>query len=925
MTTYPLFSAAALTIAVFQTRKNAMAISSENRKTGIFTGDGKTTRYPFDFRILKTEHIAVITDDAIGNEHILSEGRDYTAALETDGGHIDLAAPLAQGRRLVIVSNQPYLQPAVFTNHGGFYPANLNDALDKLVIQDQQIREQVGRALKVSVISGIDLTLPAPSPGKGIGWNADGSALINTDHLQRAQSAADTAVQRAEQIQNILRNTKDIPKTVSSVAKLRQEENEGRPAFVASYYENGTTGGGTFIPDPADKTTPDDGVTVIVGKDGTRWKRSDGKLTLADAGAQNTEADKGDALARILAAGRIALIDRQETISLSLSGAKQFMQATGRVEFAANTTINLPAGTIDFDKRLLLDNPTLGKLTIKGSPAVKIKAAGARAAGGANRTCLIEYDMPANHGIAAGDYIIATEAAGTGTYKAAEGCYKVQTASAEKITVLCPFFDTPPDFTVSGISLYHIRTVLRWTGESVGMAVVSSLEELRDVVLLGSYDSTNGIPSDSPADGLQIGSAVNTPETGITAGQRLTTGSFYGCRLGIIGWHGNGIQVLGGSATFVIAAACGNGWRGFQSGDGATLSAKGAAAHGNGSSGFEAEAGGFLDAANSSAVGNREQGYYAIGTASISAIRAVAAGNGASGFEAKKNGNIIADKAVAQHNNIGVSAVSGTVFAGSGATVTDNKTADIRTSAGGEADLSGAAAVGKINQDNMSGSLIRNRDGRVVHAKTVALHQDESHSFSSNFSSSGELNLFLNGSHLLRLKPDGTFSAASDATQPLGSLSSRWAQIYSSTAAISTSDAREKQDIGDIPDTVIDAWRKVKIKQYRWIAAVAEKGTGARFHSGLIAQTIKDTFEEAGLDAQHYGLLCLDQWPEAPAVPAVTDENGNILIPGTPYRPAGSRWGIRAEECLFLEAESNRRLIENLKRRIEALESEKNA
>ena len=88
-----------------------MAISSENRKTGIFTGDGKTTRYPFDFRILKTEHIAVITDDAIGNEHILSEGRDYTAALETDGGHIDLAAPLAKGRRLVIVSTQPYLQP----------------------------------------------------------------------------------------------------------------------------------------------------------------------------------------------------------------------------------------------------------------------------------------------------------------------------------------------------------------------------------------------------------------------------------------------------------------------------------------------------------------------------------------------------------------------------------------------------------------------------------------------------------------------------------------------------------------------------------------------------------------------------------------------------------------------------------------------
>ena len=35
----------------FSNKETAMAISSENRKTGIFTGDGKTTRYPFDFRV----------------------------------------------------------------------------------------------------------------------------------------------------------------------------------------------------------------------------------------------------------------------------------------------------------------------------------------------------------------------------------------------------------------------------------------------------------------------------------------------------------------------------------------------------------------------------------------------------------------------------------------------------------------------------------------------------------------------------------------------------------------------------------------------------------------------------------------------------------------------------------------------------------
>ena len=261
-----------------------MAISSENRKTGIFTGDGKTTRYPFDFRILKTEHIAVFTDDAIGNEHILSEGRDYTAALETDGGHIDLAAPLGKGRRLVIVSNQPYLQPAVFTNHGGFYPANLNDALDKLVIQDQQILEQIRRALKVSVISNVNLTLPAPSPGKGIGWNADGSGLENNNYHEQAAASAERAEDAAKQAENEVKKVsaglsglKTVPTTFASIDLLRQAVKGDSPAaIVSSYHEGQQVGGGIFIADLKDKASADDGYNVIVGVDGVRWKRIHG-------------------------------------------------------------------------------------------------------------------------------------------------------------------------------------------------------------------------------------------------------------------------------------------------------------------------------------------------------------------------------------------------------------------------------------------------------------------------------------------------------------------------------------------------------------------------------------------------------------------------------------------------------------------------
>lgn len=154
----------------------------------------------------------------------------------------------------------------------------------------------------------------------------------------------------------------------------------------------------------------------------------------------------------------------------------------------------------------------------------------------------------------------------------------------------------------------------------------------------------------------------------------------------------------------------------------------------------------------------------------------------------------------------------------------------------------------------------------------------------------------------------------------LGKANKLWTTIYAASGAVNTSDARFKQDIESIPDTVIKAWRDVDFVQYRWIDAVEEKGVGARYHTGLIAQRIKEVFAQHGIDAQDYGLLCYDQWPEIPAREAVVGEDGNIIEPAVEYQPAGERWGIRADECLFLEAEANRRAIADLSQRLDRLE-----
>lgn len=164
----------------------------------------------------------------------------------------------------------------------------------------------------------------------------------------------------------------------------------------------------------------------------------------------------------------------------------------------------------------------------------------------------------------------------------------------------------------------------------------------------------------------------------------------------------------------------------------------------------------------------------------------------------------------------------------------------------------------------------------------------------------------------------------------LGFAPNFWTEVYATTGAINTSDERHKQDIEVIPQNVIDAWRAVGFCQYRWRQAVAEKGVGARYHTGVIAQRIRDVFKERGLDAQDYGLLVYDQWPNeyesVTETVETVDETGQITIVEREtgeqklVRAAGDIWAIRGEECLFLEAESNRRWLADLETRLSALE-----
>lgn len=146
----------------------------------------------------------------------------------------------------------------------------------------------------------------------------------------------------------------------------------------------------------------------------------------------------------------------------------------------------------------------------------------------------------------------------------------------------------------------------------------------------------------------------------------------------------------------------------------------------------------------------------------------------------------------------------------------------------------------------------------------------------------------------------------------LGGASNVYANLYVQNAPIVVSDRNMKEDIGPISDEVLDAWKTVEYSKWKMKAAVEVKGYDeARYHFGIVAQEIKEKFEEAGLDATDYGILIYDEWE------AVEEDAEN----GVEAKEAGSCWMVRMEECLALEAALLRRTQERLEARIDALEA----
>lgn len=158
-----------------------------------------------------------------------------------------------------------------------------------------------------------------------------------------------------------------------------------------------------------------------------------------------------------------------------------------------------------------------------------------------------------------------------------------------------------------------------------------------------------------------------------------------------------------------------------------------------------------------------------------------------------------------------------------------------------------------LDQQSIEGSsVLVVGGGSTVHRSTQVI----------DFATNPDANA-VGGTKRWRIDSAGNLRPYADNTYSIGYANFRPKEVFAATSSISTSDRTHKQD-----ETALSAAEKRIAKKlrsgicrFRFRDAVALKGDAARWHIGLIAQDVQKAFEEEGLNAFEYGILCRDEYP----------------------------------------------------------------
>ncbi|AVJ21012.1 MULTISPECIES: hypothetical protein [Pseudomonas] len=247
-----------------------------------FVTNGVTTNYPFYFKFLANEDLAVTYINPDGVSALLILGTHYTVngAGDDDGGSIVTNTALAGPGQLVVSREMDPFQQTSLRNHGKFLAETHEDVFDRLTMLIQQGFSIFKRALTRPF--GRDYFFAE---------NRRITSVKDPEDIQDAATRGWTArffADLIDQVTGIINTTTGIfydsgtlfdylrfgnSRTVDNIAALRLlSASRNQRVIVLGYYARGDYTPVHYSVDPLDITTADDGFATIVGLDGARWK-----------------------------------------------------------------------------------------------------------------------------------------------------------------------------------------------------------------------------------------------------------------------------------------------------------------------------------------------------------------------------------------------------------------------------------------------------------------------------------------------------------------------------------------------------------------------------------------------------------------------------------------------------------------------------
>jgi hypothetical protein len=174
-----------------------MTISTTTIKNS-FSGDGSTTAFTYTFPINTTSEISVIERSATGTETIKAEGTGSTNYGIADngaaGGTVTMVTAPADGTTLILRRNTDLTQETDYVANDPFPAETHEDALDKLQMQNQELKETLDRSFKVSqtnTITSSEFTDSATArASKTLGFDSDGNLSTVADFLPAGGDSA---------------------------------------------------------------------------------------------------------------------------------------------------------------------------------------------------------------------------------------------------------------------------------------------------------------------------------------------------------------------------------------------------------------------------------------------------------------------------------------------------------------------------------------------------------------------------------------------------------------------------------------------------------------------------------------------------------------------------------------------------------------